>query len=61
MANKTYEQILEEYEKFFGMDKEQKSHINEKTAGSDIIQEQQISLVESIEGCFKWMEYNRQI
>ena len=65
MANKTYEQILEEYEKFFSMDEEvergTKNSMSGRTTGSELSMVLSINFAESIEGTYRKLEYDRLV
>ena len=65
MANKTYEQILEEYEKFFSMEDEiekgAKNSMSGRTTGSETNLNISISFAESIEGTYRKLEYQRLV
>ena len=65
MANKTYEQILEEYEKFFSMDEEvergTKTSMSGRTTGSECKINMSINFAESLEGTYRKLEYDRLV
>jgi hypothetical protein len=53
MNHKTYEQILEEYEKFFSLEQEvnkKSSQNDDRVKGANIVKDCSIAFVEAIEG-----------
>ena len=50
MHHKTYEEILEEYEKFFSMDHDMKKTTDHRIKGANVFEHINITFAESIEG-----------
>lgn len=60
MTHKTYEQILEEYEKFFSLEQETvKSQNDDRVRGANISSIVDVSFAEAIEGVQKVISYQR--
>ena len=60
MTHKTYEQILEEYEKFFSLEQEQsKKQSDDRVRGANIVNAVNVSFAEAIEGAQQIITYQR--
>ena len=58
MTHKTYEQILEEYEKFFSLEQEQsKKQSDDRVRGANIVKAVNVSFAEMIEGAQQIITY----
>jgi len=58
MTHKTYEQILEEYEKFFSLEQEQsKKQSEDRVRGANIVKAVNVSFAEMIEGAQQIITY----
>jgi molecular chaperone DnaJ len=60
--HKTYEEILEEYEKFFSFEQEgKKGESDDRVKGSNIIHDQTLTFAQSIEGLSQVISYKRVV
>lgn len=59
MSHKTYEQILEEYEKFFSLENEMTKQSDDRVRGANIVHDVTCTFAESIEGASKIIDMTR--